>query len=125
MTIIGRLTKDAVAVPLKEERKVVNFTVAVNDSYKPKSSDTWKSITTYFDCSYWLTTSVVERLKKGNLVEVSGRVSVSAYKDMQGEVKGSLRFHVDTIKVHQQMKRADAATTSPVFSISDTGDLPF
>lgn len=125
MTIIGRLTKDAVAVPLKEERKVVNFTVAVNDSYKPKGSDTWKTITTYFDCSYWLSTAVVERLKKGNLVEVSGRVSVSAYKDMQGEVKGSLRFHVDSIKVHQQMKKAETSVAQPVPPAPVAEDLPF
>jgi single-strand DNA-binding protein len=125
MTIIGRLTKDAVAVPLKEERKVVNFTVAVNDSYKPKGSQTWKTITTYFDCSYWLRTAVVDRLKKGNLVEVSGRVSVSAYKDMQGEVKGSLRFHVDSIKVHQQMKKAETSVAQPVPAAPVAEDLPF
>lgn len=33
MVLIGRLTKDAVVAQLKDEREVVNFTLAVNDYY--------------------------------------------------------------------------------------------
>ena len=36
MVLIGRLTKDAVVSQLKDDRQVVNFTLAVNDGYKPK-----------------------------------------------------------------------------------------
>lgn len=39
MGLIGRLTKDAVVAQLKDERQVVNFTIACNDSYKPKGND--------------------------------------------------------------------------------------
>jgi len=31
MTIVGRITKDAVVNRLKDERKVVNFSIAMND----------------------------------------------------------------------------------------------
>ena len=39
MELVGRITKDAVINQLKDERKVVNFSIAVNDYYKPKNSE--------------------------------------------------------------------------------------
>ena len=124
MVLIGRLTKDAVVSQLKEERQVVNFTLAVNDGYKQKGSDTWVEQTTYFNCAYWVSTKIAERLKKGCLIEISGRLYVSAYKDMQGEAKGSINCHVSTIKVHQQMKNnADKVETETKEKATD--DLPF
>lgn len=104
MVLIGRLTKDAVVAQLKDDRQVVNFSLAINDNYKSKGSDKWVTVTTYITCAYWINPKVAERLKKGNLIEVTGRLTVSAYTDMQGEAKGTLNCHVETIKVHQQMR---------------------
>lgn len=122
MVLIGRLTSDATVFTTKEEKKVVNFTVAVNDGYKPKGSSEWKTITTYYTCGYWITAEVAKVLKKGALVEVSGRAYVNAYKEMNGEAKASLNFHVDTIRVHAQVK---AATPQPVTAGKEEEDLPF
>lgn len=82
MTIIGRLTKNASISTLKDERKVMNFTVAVNDYYKPKGSDKAVTITTYYNCSYWINMQLAERLTKGTLVELDGRIGVNAYTNM-------------------------------------------
>ncbi|MEO5996386.1 MAG: single-stranded DNA-binding protein [Chitinophagaceae bacterium] len=76
MIIIGRLTRDAVVNQLKDEREVVNFSIAVNDFYKPKGSD-GKQFTTFYNCSYWINSKLANYLKKGCLVEVSGRVYVT------------------------------------------------
>lgn len=38
MNIIGRLTRDAQIHKLKDDRQVVNFSVAVNHSYKTKQA---------------------------------------------------------------------------------------
>lgn len=38
MEITARLTADAHVNTLKDERQVVHFNVAINDSYKPKDS---------------------------------------------------------------------------------------
>ncbi len=123
MVLIGRLTKDAVVAQLKDERKVVNFTLAVNDYYKPKNSDKGVSITTFVNCAYWISPAIAERLKKGNLIEITGRLAVNAYKDMQGEARGTLNCHVDSIKVHQQLKK-DAAKNQ-VVKAESVDDLPF
>ncbi len=39
MEIVGRITKDEVVNQLKDERNVVNFSIAVNDYYKPKNGE--------------------------------------------------------------------------------------
>ncbi|MFN8250258.1 MAG: single-stranded DNA-binding protein [Ferruginibacter sp.] len=124
MVLIGRLTKDAVVSTLKDDRKVVNFTLAVNDSYKPKGSEEWQNLTTFYNCAYWISPKVAERLRKGSLVEIAGRAYVSAYKDMEGEAKATLHCHVDSIKVHQQMK---AGTSKPTEEKKEeaNADLPF
>lgn len=124
MALIGRLTKDAVVAQLKDERKVVNFTLAVNDYYKPKHSDKGVTVTTYVSCAYWISTAVAGLLKKGSLVEVSGRLTVSAYKDMQGEARGSLHCHVNAIKLHQQGRTStEKQAVKEPESVQD--DLPF
>lgn len=122
MVLIGRLTKDAVVAQLKDERKVVNFSLAVNDYYKPKNSDKGVTMTTYVNCSYWISTNIAALLKKGSLVEITGRLTINAYTGMQGEARGSLNCHVDSIKIHQQVK-ADITKTEAKQQLVD--DLPF
>lgn len=124
MVLIGRVTKDAEVRTLKDERKVVNFNVAVNDGYKDKKSDKWVAIPSFYSCSYWLSPAIADRLKKGNLVELTGRLSVNAYKDMEGEAQASLNCHVDSIKVHGVTKKEEAnQPQSPQPTTAD--DLPF
>lgn len=97
MTITGRLTADATVATLKDERKVVNFSVAVNDSYKPKGGERVK-VVAYYNCSYWITDKVAPYLTKGTLLELDGRIYVKPYVSKNGEAKASLNCHVTNIK---------------------------
>ena len=97
MTITGRLTADATVNTLKDERKVVNFSVAINDSYKPKGGERIK-VTTYCNCSYWISEKVAPYLTKGTLLELDGRIYVTPYVNKAGEAKASLNCHVSNIK---------------------------
>ena len=129
MQIIGRITRNATVSQLPGERSVVNFSIAINDSYKPKSGER-KEFTTYVNCSYWIGTAIADRLLKGALVELSGRIYVNAYTDMQGKAKASLNCHVNQIKIHQPAKPRDQA--KPTLETGTTAterqpedDLPF
>lgn len=88
-----------------------------------------KDIATFFNCSYWLGTGIAVYLLKGGLVELSGRVSASAYRDKDGEPKASLDFHVDRIKLHGGTKSSGAAKsethTEPAPAAAPDEDLPF
>lgn len=130
MEITARLTGDAKVNTLKDERQIVNFNVAVNDSYRTKGISEIKKITTYIHCFYWLKPAITQYLTKGTLVELHGRIGVNAYKDMQGEPKASLTFHVSNIKLHGGSK-STGKEKSAVGSISANeiteplDDLPF
>lgn len=99
MLIIGRITSDAVVKQLKDDKQVVNFSVAVNDYYKPKGGEGVQT-TTYYNCSYWISTAIAARLTKGALVEVFGRCKANAYIDLKGEPKASINVHANNIKIH-------------------------
>jgi single-strand DNA-binding protein len=99
MEIIGRLTRDAVVAKASAERQVVNFSIAVNDSYRPKNSTEVKKIVTYIDCSYWLSTGVAQFLKKGTAVELFGRIGLNVYIGNDSQAHGSLTFHTSNIKI--------------------------
>ncbi|WP_449384756.1 single-stranded DNA-binding protein [Chryseobacterium gallinarum] len=69
MNIIGRLTKDAQVSKAPNGREVVNFSIAVNETYKNKEGQRIER-TEYVDCSYWLTPKVASWLSQGLLVEL-------------------------------------------------------
>jgi single-strand DNA-binding protein len=127
MLLIGRITADAVVNVLKDERQVVNFSIAINDYYKPKGATEGKKFTTYVNCSYWISSKIAERLKKGTLVEINGRIFVDVYTDMNGTAKGSLKCHANSIKVHSYGKEVEViGTANPATSTEDKkDDLPF
>ncbi len=119
---VGRVTADAKVNTLKDERQVVNFSVAINDYYKAKNSTEGKKAVTFINCAYWVSLRVAERLTKGALVEITGRLYVNAYKGMDGEARGSLNCHVSSIKVHSTAK---PIVTEAAGEPKTNGDLPF
>lgn len=74
MNITGRLIRNAEVRTKSQDKQVVNFSVAINDSYRNKQGGRIKQIT-YFDCSYWIIPNIAKLLTNGTLVELSGRVS--------------------------------------------------
>ncbi|MGN6532437.1 MAG: single-stranded DNA-binding protein [Ginsengibacter sp.] len=104
MEFIGRITKNAVVNQLKDERKVVNFNLAVNDYFKSKDSEI-KQFSTFINCSFWRNPKIADFLTAGSMVEVSGRIYVSAYTDSEGNAKASLNCHVNSIKIHSFGKK--------------------
>jgi single-strand DNA-binding protein len=100
MEIVGRLTADAKVSTLKDKRQVVHFSIAINDTYKPKANGQPVKVTNYVNCSYWINPAIGEYLKKGSLVELSGRIGVNAWTNADGEAKASLTFHVNNLKLY-------------------------
>ena len=129
MEITGRIVKDASVFKLKENREVVNFSIAVNDSYKPKGSDEVKKIVTYIDCSYWLSAKSAQWLKKGTVVELFGRIGQNVYIGNDGQAHGSLTFHTSHIKIlafaKEQGQTPQAGIEAKTSSQKEADDLPF
>ena len=129
MNIIGRLTKDAQISTLPSDKQVVNFSVAVNDSYRNKQGERVK-LTEYFNCAYWISTSVAKILTKGTLVELTGRISTRAWIGGDGEAHAALNFHTSQIKFFGGGKRPETvagsiSNNSAVPANNGKDDLPF
>lgn len=112
MNIIGRLTRDAEVRTLSNEKQVVNFSVATNESYRNKQGERVEQ-TTFFNCSYWISPKVARLLTKGTLVELTGSVSSRAWIGKDGEAHGGLNFHTSQIKLHGSGKKADNTQAIP------------
>jgi single-strand DNA-binding protein len=108
MNITGRLTKDAKVSTLSDSRQVVNFSVAINESYKNRKGDKVEQ-TTFFDCAYWISPRVAEWLTKGTVVELTGMVSARAWTGNNGEPRAGLNFNTSNIKLHGGGKKSDRA----------------
>ncbi|MGM8362242.1 single-stranded DNA-binding protein [Flavobacterium sp. ARAG 55.4] len=125
MNITGRLTRDAEVRTTSQEKHVVNFSIATNDSYRNKQGERIEQ-TTYFDCSYWISPNVAKILTKGTLVELTGRVSARAWTGNDGEAHAGLNFHTSNIKLHGGGKKSETAqTTTGTSNNKSEDDLPF
>ena len=100
MELTGRVTADAVVSTTKSGKEVVEFSIAINDYYRPKGAAEAVQVTQYVEFSYWISTAVTSRLLKGSIIELSGRISVQPYIGKDGTAKAPLNMHCNTIKVH-------------------------
>jgi len=132
MEINGRLVADAAVRETKSGKKVTGFTIAINDSYRPKGGDRVQ-ITTYVECSYWLNAGLAEYLRKGTLVELYGRMEAGAYIGKDATAVGTLKFHTEKIKLLGKssgtgIERQDSKSTEKKVLTGDgknDDDLPF
>lgn len=97
MNISGRLTKDATVSKTPTGRQVVNFSIAVNDSYRNRDGERIVH-TAFIECAYWRTAKAVAWLSKGLYVELTGQISAMAWIDRQGNPRAGIKFSTATIK---------------------------
>ncbi|WP_125113344.1 single-stranded DNA-binding protein [Algoriella xinjiangensis] len=130
MNIIGRLTRDAVISTTSQDKEVVIFSVAINDSYRNKQGERIEQ-TVYFDCSYWISTKVASLLTKGTLVELIGRISPRAWVGNDGIPKAGLNFHTSQIKLHgggtksERLQAAVQTENDTIVRSEKADDFPF
>jgi len=105
MEITGRVTRDS-EVRRAGEKEVLNFTIAVNDRYKAAGSSEYKQVTTFINCSYWISIKAGQWVKKGAVVLLSGRLSMHVYINSDGNPIGSIDFHVNEINIVAFAKRS-------------------
>ncbi len=121
MVLIGRIAQTATVKKIKDGRELVSFSIATNDYIKSGSNKEGTTITTFYNCSYWISTKIAPRLTKGSLIEITGRIYLNSWKGMDGEQRASLNCHVNSITIHQH-KKTD--TVTEILQEADK-DLPF
>ena len=96
-TIAGNVGKDSRLNSVQTNNgpmSVLNFSVAVQTSKKDQS--TGKYISLWFDCALWgkRADSMVNYIKAGTKLSLSGEVGVDSYTDGQGQIKPKLTLNV-------------------------------
>lgn len=112
MEITGRVTVDAMVHKVSNDRQVVNFSIAINDNYKPKGSTEVREVVTYINCSYWLNSKTAQWLKKGAIVQLFGRIGLNMYSNAEGKAMGNLTFHTNNVKILVFAKKTEQAENS-------------
>jgi single-strand DNA-binding protein len=132
MLFTGRLTANAEVKAIKNDKQVINFTVAINQKWKNKQGEK-KEKTAYVDCAYWRNSGIAEYLTKGAVVEISGWMDAQGYQSKSDGIKARLNCTCDTIKLFSltaangQMSEAKPkkAVTAGTGNNPDDDDLPF
>jgi len=125
MEFTGTITSDATIATVKGDKDVVNFSIAINDRYKPKGASEATEFTTYINIAWWMGKGIAKILNKGAIVTISGRLFVNAYNDMNGNAKGSINCHADSIKLIRGKKSEAPKQPAPYELTEPIKDLPF
>ena len=98
LEIIGHIGQDA-EVKDFGENQVINFSVAVSESYTNKQGEKITN-TNWFECAKWgNNTSVAQYLKKGTQVYVSGKPQSRAWQKDDGTLVASQGLNVFTLQL--------------------------
>jgi len=95
ITVTGRVGNDPNLRFSPEGKAVINFSLAVTPSQK--TGDGWvDKETIWFSCSLWRhAEAAADQLSKGQLVVVTGRLSIKSYTSKTGEAKTDLVIDAD------------------------------
>lgn len=95
VTLIGRITAAPELKTLPSGAKVLNFTLAINRTYKPEEGEK-REETTFIPVTAWNRTAevIVEYSGKGAPLFVDGRLAVDSWEDSETKKPVSKMFVV-------------------------------
>ena len=111
--LIGNLGKDASVKSLDGQAIAINFPVAHNQNWKDKRSGQLKTKTTWINCTIWkqegANLRILDFLKKGTLVELTGSPVSKAYQLDDGTIRSEIRLNVNKTNILRTANRDESA----------------
>lgn len=99
--IAGHLTRDPEVKYLSSGSAICNFSVAVSEEWKDKTSGEMKKSTAFIDCDAWGKTAEIigEHFCKGKPILVEGRLKQENWDDKEtGKKRSKLKVTVDSFQ---------------------------
>lgn len=123
----GNLVRDTEVRTTRSGRSVVNFTVAVNDSFR--KGDEERRHTEYIKVTAWggLAEKAGEYGKKGTRVRVEGKLRANPWTDKDGKKRTDWGIMAETIKWYGDMSRDYTESVESHATAEETGhneDVP-
>jgi single-strand DNA-binding protein len=86
--LIGRIGKDPVVKELEEGKKVVNFSIATDDSYRDKEGNKVERTDWHYVVAFRGTADIIAaHVKKGDKIGLKGALKTRSYDAENGEKK--------------------------------------
>lgn len=97
--LIGRVVRDAEVITTDTGGKILTFSVAYNRNYQ--SNGEWKKEAHYFDVKAYgaLANDKVDKLSRGVLVLIEGRLVQERWTDKSGLQRSRVRIVADSIRM--------------------------
>lgn len=96
--LIGNIGKDATVKTMESGVVAINFPVAHNKNWKDKRTGEQRTNTTWINCTIWKREGsnmrVVDYLKRGTLVELTGTPFAKAFHNDDGSIRTEIRLNV-------------------------------
>lgn len=96
--LIGNIGKDATVKTMDSGVVAINFPVAHNKNWKDKRTGEQRTNTTWINCTIWKREGsnmrVVDYLKRGTLVELTGTPFAKAFHNEDGSIRTEIRLNV-------------------------------
>lgn len=125
VVLIGRLTDSPELRYTPNGVAIAKFTLAVERSYKDATGN---RETDFIDCTAWrkLAELIAEKLGKGRLVAVAGRLQQDRWTNEQGQKRSKLSVLADEIQFLDWPKeQAQQSDPKDVDGFYDDDELPF
>jgi len=111
LTIIGYLGQDSEVKDLGHNQ-VINFSVAVSESYINKTTNEKVVNTTWYECAKWgNNTAVAQFLKKGTQVLVEGKPTARSWQKEDGSIVSVLGVSVLNLELLGGAKSENSSAT--------------
>ncbi len=106
VTISGNITRDPELRATKTGTSVLNFSVAVNDTFRNKATDKWEDYANFFDCVVMgkRADALKKILAKGTKVCVSGKLHYSAWEDKDGKKHNKVDIMANEVEIMPRPK---------------------
>lgn len=111
LTIIGFIGNDSEVKDLGQNQ-VINFSVAVSETYVNKTTKEKVTNTTWYECAKWgNSTAIAQYLKKGTQVLVEGKPIARAWQKEDGSLVSVLGINVLNVTLLGGAKSENASIT--------------
>jgi single stranded DNA-binding protein len=106
--LIGNLGKDATVKTMERGVVAINFPVAHNKNWTDKRTGEPRTKTTWVNCTIWkkegANMRILDFLKSGALVELTGSPFAKAYPQENGTIKTEIRLNISRTNILRPSK---------------------
>ncbi|MFT5580847.1 MAG: single-strand DNA-binding protein [Psychromonas sp.] len=109
--LIGNIGRDAIVNEMDRGVVAINFPVAHNKNWTDRKTGESKTRTTWINCTIWkkdgAKLKIVDFLKKGTLVDLTGTPYAKSYSSEDGVMRSEIRLNVSSTNVLRPAKESD------------------